>query len=239
MDDIVKKFINLEGLSDIHIRSNKPVSLRINGEINKQEIVVSENQINSMIKKLLDDRKKEIFEKKKDVDLAFVSNNIRFRANIFQSSNGPAIVLRKINDIVPEISSLNLPPVINDVIREKAGLLAYSPLAVGYLTGKYRNKQIPKNSRLDLFYDNYPRYHNQRTYDAVDEYFKIAQKHKISLAQLSLAFVNSRDFVTSNIIGATTMKQLKENIDSIKISLDQKIIEEINLVHENNPNPAP
>ena len=124
-------------------------------------------------------------------------------------------------------------------IREKAGLLAYSPLAVGYLTGKYRNKQIPKNSRLDLFYDNYPRYHNQRTYDAVDEYFKIAQKHKISLAQLSLAFVNSRDFVTSNIIGATTMKQLKENIDSIKISLDQKIIEEINLVHENNPNPAP
>ena len=123
MDDIVKKFINLEGLSDIHIRSNKPVSLRINGEINKQEIVVSENQINSMIKKLLDDRKKEIFEKKKDVDLAFVSNNIRFRANIFQSSNGPAIVLRKINDIVPEISNLNLPPVINDVIREKAGLI--------------------------------------------------------------------------------------------------------------------
>ena len=124
-------------------------------------------------------------------------------------------------------------------IRERAGLLAYSPLAVGYLTGKYRNKKIPKNSRLDLFYENYPRYHNQRTYEAVDEYFKIAEKHKISLAQLSLAFVNSRDFVTSNIIGATTMEQLKENIASIKISLDQKIIEEINLVHENNPNPAP
>ena len=124
-------------------------------------------------------------------------------------------------------------------IREKAGLLAYSPLAVGYLTGKYRNKKIPKNSRLDLFYNNYPRYHNERTYKAVDEYFKIAQKYKISLAQLSLAFVNSRDFVTSNIIGATTMKQLKENIDSIKISLDKKIIEEINFVHENNPNPAP
>ncbi len=124
-------------------------------------------------------------------------------------------------------------------IREKAGLLAYSPLAIGYLTGKYRNKQIPKNSRLDLFYDNYPRYHNPRTYDAVDEYFKIAKKYKLSLAQLSLAFVNSRDFLTSNIIGATSMEQLKENIDSIKISLNQKIIEEINLVHENNPNPAP
>ena len=124
-------------------------------------------------------------------------------------------------------------------IREKAGLLAYSPLAVGYLTGKYRNKKVPKNSRLDLFYNNYPRYHNQRTYDAVDEYFKIAQNHKISLAQLSLAFVNSRDFVTSNIIGATTMGQLKENIDSINISLDQNIIDKINLIHENNPNPAP
>tara|TARA_B100000945_G_scaffold273721_1_gene236753 strand:+ start:198 stop:1238 length:1041 start_codon:yes stop_codon:yes gene_type:complete len=124
-------------------------------------------------------------------------------------------------------------------MREGAGLLAYSPLGVGYLTGKYRNNKKPKNSRLDLFYENYPRYHNQRTYNAVDKYFKIAQKHKISLAQLSLAFVNSRDFVTSNIIGATKMEQLKENIDSINVSLDQKIIDEINLVHENIPNPAP
>jgi len=124
-------------------------------------------------------------------------------------------------------------------IREKAGLLAYSPLAAGYLTGKYRNNQMPKNSRMDLFYDNYPRYHNQRTYGAVDEYFNIAQKYKISLTQLSQAFVNSRDFVTSNIIGATTMEQLKENIDSISISLDKKIIDEINLVHERIPNPAP
>ncbi len=124
-------------------------------------------------------------------------------------------------------------------IRENAGLLAYSPLAIGYLTGKYRNKNIPKNSRLDLFYNNYPRYHNQRTYDAVDEYFKIAQKYKVTLTKLALAFVNSKDFVTSNIIGATNMDQLKENIDSINISLDQKIIDEINLIHQNNPNPAP
>ncbi len=124
-------------------------------------------------------------------------------------------------------------------MREKAGLLAYSPLAVGYLTGKYRNKKIPKNSRLDLFYENYPRYHNERTYEAVDEYFKIAQKYKISLSQLSLAFVNSRDFVTSNIIGATTMDQLKENIDSIDIGLEENIMHEINLIHEKIPNPAP
>ena len=107
-------------------------------------------------------------------------------------------------------------------IREKAGLLAYSPLAAGYLTGKYRNNQIPKNSRMDLFFDNYPRYHNERTYKAVDEYFNIAKKYKISLTQLSQAFVNSRDFVTSNIIGATTMEQLKENIQSIDMSLNQK-----------------
>ena len=124
-------------------------------------------------------------------------------------------------------------------IREKAGLLAYSPLAAGYLTGKYRNNQIPKNSRMDLFFDNYPRYHNDRTYKAVDKYYNIAQKYKISLTQLSQAFVNSRDFVTSNIIGATTMEQLKENIQSIDMSLNREILEEINLIHENIPNPAP
>ena len=124
-------------------------------------------------------------------------------------------------------------------IRENAGLLAYSPLAAGYLTGKYRNKQMPKNSRMDLFYENYPRYHNERTYNAVDEYFKIAKKNAVSLTQLSQAFVNSRDFITSNIIGATTMSQLKENVESINISLTEEVINEINLVHEKIPNPAP
>lgn len=92
---------------------------------------------------------------------------------------------------------------------------------------------------MDLFYENYPRYHNQRTYDAVDEYFNIAKKNKISLTQLAQAFVNSRDFVTSNIIGATTMEQLKENIGSINISLNENIVDEINSVHEKIPNPAP
>ena len=92
---------------------------------------------------------------------------------------------------------------------------------------------------MDLFYENYPRYHNQRTYEAVEKYFEIAKKYKISLTQLSQAFVNSRDFVTSNIIGATTMEQLKENIDSINISLDEHILNEINSVHESIPNPAP
>ena len=124
-------------------------------------------------------------------------------------------------------------------IREQSGLLAYSPLASGVLTGKYRNDQKPKGSRLQLFGDYFPRYFNNLSLLAVEEYFKVAKKNKISLAQLSLAFVNKQPFVTSNIIGATTMKQLKEDIESINIELSSEIIDEINLVHKNNPNPAP
>ncbi len=124
-------------------------------------------------------------------------------------------------------------------IREQSGLLAYSPLASGVLTGKYRNDQKPKGSRLQLFGEYFPRYFKKLSLLAVEEYFKVSKKYNISLAQLSLAFVNQQSFVTSNIIGATTMKQLKENIKSIDIKLDSEIIDEINLVHKNNPNPAP
>ena len=124
-------------------------------------------------------------------------------------------------------------------IREQSGLLAYSPLASGVLSGKYRNNQKPKGSRLQLFGDYFPRYAGKSSNLAVEEYFKIAKKHKISLAQLSLAFVNQQSFVTSNIIGATTMKQLEENIGSTNIKLSSEIIDEINSVHKNNSNPAP
>jgi aryl-alcohol dehydrogenase-like predicted oxidoreductase len=124
-------------------------------------------------------------------------------------------------------------------IREQSGLLAYSPLASGVLSGKYRNNQKPKGSRLQLFGDYFPRYAGKSSNLAVEEYFKIAKKHKISLAQLSLAFVNQQSFVTSNIIGATTMKQLEENIGSANIKLSSEIIDEINSVHKNNSNPAP
>ena len=124
-------------------------------------------------------------------------------------------------------------------IRERSGLLAYSPMAFGVLSGKYRNNQKPKGSRLQLFGDMFPRYVGKMPLLAVEEYFKVAKKYKISLAQLSLAFVNQQPFVTSNIIGATTMKQLKEDIDSINVELSSEIIDEINLVHKNNPNPAP
>ena len=124
-------------------------------------------------------------------------------------------------------------------IREQSGLLAYSPLASGVLTGKYRNDQKPKGSRLQLFGDYFPRYFKKLSLLAVEEYFKVAKKYKISLTQLSLAFINQQRFLTSSIIGATTMKQLKEDIESINVELSPEIIGEINSIHKNNPNPAP
>ncbi|MDA8694937.1 NADP(H)-dependent aldo-keto reductase [Alphaproteobacteria bacterium] len=124
-------------------------------------------------------------------------------------------------------------------IREQAGLLAYSPLAFGMLSGKYLNNQMPEGSRLQLFGSHFPRYQGTRTQLAVEEYFKVAQKYNLSLAQMSLAFVNAQPFVTSNIIGATSMEQLKENIESINLDLSDEIMEEINIIHENNPSPAP
>ena len=122
--------------------------------------------------------------------------------------------------------------------HENIGLLAYSPLGFGQLTGKYINK-TEENTRLGLYGDWFTRYSNENCLNAVKEYSKIANKYNISLTHLALAFVNTRPFVASNIIGATTMKQLKENIASIDIDLSEEILEEINEVHLNQPNPAP
>ena len=122
--------------------------------------------------------------------------------------------------------------------RENVGLLAYSPLGFGVLSGKYRNGEMPENSRLKLF-PNLSRFSNVNCAKAIDMYYEISQKHNMTLTEMSLAFVNDRPFVTSNIIGATTMDQLKENINSINIKLSDEIISEINLVNEKIPNPAP
>ena len=122
--------------------------------------------------------------------------------------------------------------------HENIGLLAYSPLGFGQLTGKHINK-TEENTRLGLYGDWFTRYSNENCLNAVKEYSKIANKYNISLTHLALAFVNTRPFVASNIIGATTMKQLKENIESIDIDLSEEILEEINEVHLNQPNPAP
>ena len=123
-------------------------------------------------------------------------------------------------------------------IREKCGLLVYYPLAAGALSGKYRNGKMPKNSRQALF-KGWERHLNPLALKAYDEYFKLARDYNLTMVQLAQAFVNSRPFVTSNIIGATTMEQLKENIESIKIKLSNEIIGKINLIHNKNPNPSP
>ena len=124
-------------------------------------------------------------------------------------------------------------------IREKSGLLAYSPLAFGFLSGKYRNNNLPDKSRMKLFGEFFSRYKSDNSIKAIEDYYKIAKKYNLSLSQMSLAFINSRTFVTSNIIGATTMKQLKENLASINIKINKEIIEEINSIHKHIPNPAP
>ncbi len=121
--------------------------------------------------------------------------------------------------------------------RENVGHLPYSPLGFGQLTGKYLDG-MPKGSRVDLF-PNYNRYHNENSYEATRRYKKIADAHGLSLTQMALAFVNDRSFVTSNIIGATSLEQLKENIGSAAITLSEEILNEIEVVHEAIPNPAP
>ena len=124
-------------------------------------------------------------------------------------------------------------------IRDKVGLLAYSPLASGYLTGKYRNNQLPKNSRLDRDGDFWTRYNKPNTKIAVDAYYEIAKKHNLNFAQMAIKFCEIQPFMTSVIIGATTMDQLKTNIESVNIKLDNNVIKEINEIQKTYPNPCP
>lgn len=123
-------------------------------------------------------------------------------------------------------------------LRENIGLLVYSPLAFGVLTGKYLNGKMPRDARVTLF-PNYNRYSTKESEKAVIAYQEIAQKNALTLTELALAFINQLPFVTSNIIGATKMEQLKENIGSIQVELSHEIIDEINAVHVRIPNPAP
>ena len=123
-------------------------------------------------------------------------------------------------------------------IREKCGLLVYYPLAAGGLSGKYRNGKMPKNSRMALF-KGWERHLNPLAMKAYDKYFKLAKDFNLTMVQLAQSFVNSRPFVTSNIIGATTMDQLKENVESINIEFTDEMMERVNEIHNNNPNPSP
>jgi len=123
-------------------------------------------------------------------------------------------------------------------IRENIGLLAYSPMAFGVLSGKYIKNQASDNARLKLF-PRFARYSSNQATEATKHYLKIAEDNRISLAQMSLAFVTQQPFITSNIIGATNMDQLKENIDSINMELNDSLLASIQAVHEIFPNPAP
>lgn len=122
--------------------------------------------------------------------------------------------------------------------RENVGLLAYSPLAFGYLSGKYV-KEKPENTRITLFPGFGQRYHKPNVNEAVAAYAEIAHKYNLSLAQLALAFVRSRWFVTSTIIGATTIEQLHENLSSVDVVLDKDILAEIDAINVKYPSPAP
>ncbi len=124
-------------------------------------------------------------------------------------------------------------------IREKIGCLAYSPLASGYLTGKYRNKNFPKGSRMERDFDFWTRYRKPNTEAAVELYFKICEKHNLNMTQMSIKFCEIQQFMTSVIIGATTMEQLKSDIESVNVNLSNDVIEEINQVQTVYPNPCP
>jgi aryl-alcohol dehydrogenase-like predicted oxidoreductase len=124
-------------------------------------------------------------------------------------------------------------------VREQSGLLAYSPLACGYLSGKYRNDQMPKNSRIERDGEFWTRYNKPNSNRAIDAYYEIAKKYGLNLAQMALKFLEIQPFVTSVIIGATTIEQLKTNIESVNVNLTNEIIKEINEVQTIYPNPCP
>lgn len=122
--------------------------------------------------------------------------------------------------------------------REQVGLLAYSPLAFGVLTGKYLGGQRPEGARLSL-YTRFARYTSSRGEAATRAYLELAKTHGLSPAQMALAYVTGRDFVTSNIIGATSLEQLRENIGSASLVLNDQVLSDIESVHGEYTNPCP
>lgn len=123
-------------------------------------------------------------------------------------------------------------------LREQVGLLSYSPLAFGMLSGKYHNGQATPENRINQF-KQMSRYNGKNAHEATARYLELAEENGLSLAQMALAFINTRPFLTSNIIGATNMEQLKENIDSAEVDLSPGLLNAIEKIHEGIPNPAP
>jgi aryl-alcohol dehydrogenase-like predicted oxidoreductase len=122
--------------------------------------------------------------------------------------------------------------------REHAGLLAYSPLGFGVLSGKYLNGAQPQGARISLFPD-YTRYSSPAAVAATEGYVTLANKHGLDPAQMALAYVNSRPFLSSTIIGATTMAQLRSNVASIDLHLSDEVLSAIEDIHQVHANPSP
>lgn len=123
-------------------------------------------------------------------------------------------------------------------IRENVGLLAYSPMAFGVLSGKFLTGEAHPNARINLF-PQFSRYNSEQSAAATRLYNEIAQQNGLTLTQLALAFIEQQPFVTSTIIGATTMEQLKENIDTINVTLSEELLQAIDGVQAKIPDPAP
>lgn len=123
-------------------------------------------------------------------------------------------------------------------IREQCGLLAYSPLAFGMLSGKYDNGARPADGRITLF-SRFTRYTNPQSQAACARYVTLAREHDLDPAQMALAYVTAQPFVTSNIIGATTLAQLTSNLGSVGLELSQDVLDGIEAIHREQPNPAP
>jgi aryl-alcohol dehydrogenase-like predicted oxidoreductase len=125
------------------------------------------------------------------------------------------------------------------LLRENISLLPYSPLAMGVLSGKYLEGSGPAEGRLNLFGDYFSRYKSDKALQATRAYEALARKHGMSLTHLALAYINQQPFVASNIIGATSLEQLIENITSVQTVLSDELMQELNAIHDEMPNPCP
>jgi aryl-alcohol dehydrogenase-like predicted oxidoreductase len=157
--------------------------------------------------------------------------------NLAEAHGLPRMVsIQNCYNLLNRTMEVNLTEVMH---REDIGLLAYSPLAMGILSGKYLNQQCPAGSRMQLFGEYFERYTSPKAMHAVQRYATLAKAHGITPTQLALAFVNQQPFVTSNIIGATNLAQLEENIRSVEVVLSEEVLAEIESIHDEIPNPCP
>ncbi len=153
-----------------------------------------------------------------------------------ESGKGPRVVsIQNAYNLLNRMFEIGLAEI---ALREQVGLLAYSPLAQGYLTGKYQHGARPAGARTTLF-DRGQRYEKPGVEETIDKYLDLAKEFGLDPTQMALAFVTSRPFVTSNIIGATTMEQLKLDIGSIDVKITPDLEKRINAIHHLNGNLAP